>query len=79
MTSHVERQIAARIAAARQKRAQRRRQRAELDEARELGLEARHTVKMRRWAEEDDDPNLPGIPGDDEKGYAQTVTPGGDE
>lgn len=54
MASHVEEQIAARIAAAKARRADRRQQRAELDEAREYGLEARHTAKMRRWAEEDD-------------------------
>lgn len=53
-SSHVERQIAARIAAARQKRAQRRRQREELDEARAHGLQARHAAKMRRWTEEED-------------------------
>lgn len=54
MTSHVDAAVAARIAAAREKRQQRRQQRAELDEAREYGLEARHTAKMRRWAEDDD-------------------------
>ncbi|CAM5254428.1 hypothetical protein [Streptomyces coeruleorubidus] len=53
MTSHVDEQIAARIAAARLKRSKRRQQRAELDEARAYGLHARHTAKMRRWAKED--------------------------
>ncbi|WP_406255453.1 hypothetical protein [Streptomyces chartreusis] len=53
MTSHVETQIQARIAAARLKRARRRQQRAELDEARTPGLQARHAAKMRRWADEE--------------------------
>lgn len=53
MSSHVEQAVAARIAAARRKREQRRQQRAELDEARTHGLEARHATKMRRWQEED--------------------------
>ncbi|MFD6172067.1 hypothetical protein [Streptomyces coeruleorubidus] len=53
MTSHVDEAVKARIAAARLKRAKRRRQRAELDENRQHGLEARHSAKMRRWAEED--------------------------
>uniref|UniRef100_UPI0035191B4A hypothetical protein n=1 Tax=Streptomyces calvus TaxID=67282 RepID=UPI0035191B4A len=51
----MEEQIVARIAAARLKRAQRRQQRAELDEARQHGLTARHTAKMRRWQREDDE------------------------
>ena len=54
MTSHVEQQVAARIAAARARREQRRQQRAELNEARTHGLEARHATKMRRWADEED-------------------------
>ncbi|WP_167534599.1 hypothetical protein [Streptomyces tendae] len=53
--SHVEITVRARIAAARLKRSKRRQQRAELDENRQHGLEARHTAKMRRWAEEDDE------------------------
>ncbi|MER8008128.1 hypothetical protein [Streptomyces sp. NPDC094149] len=53
MTSHVEEQIQARIAAARAKRAKRRQQRVELAEAREYGLQARHAAKMRRWAEDE--------------------------
>ena len=55
MTSHVEQQIQARIAAAKKKRALRRRQGQELDEARTPGLQARHATKMRRWAQEDDE------------------------
>jgi hypothetical protein len=54
MTSHVEQQVAARIAAARAKAAQKRRQRAEFLERRRYGLEARHAAKMRRWDDEDD-------------------------
>lgn len=53
MTSHVDEQIAARIAAAKAKRAKRRQQREELDDAREHGLQARHTAKLRRWQQED--------------------------
>ncbi|MFJ3290390.1 hypothetical protein ACIPMW_34500 [Streptomyces sp. NPDC086669] len=55
MTSHVDEQVQARIAAASAKRAKRRQQRDELDEARAHGLEARHTAKMRRWAAEEAD------------------------
>lgn len=54
MTSHVEQQIQARIAAARAKRQQQRAERQEFTEARDHGLEARHTAKMRRWADEED-------------------------
>ncbi|MFE6530035.1 hypothetical protein ACFVMA_13960 [Streptomyces rochei] len=54
MTSHVDEQIAARIAAAKLKRSKRRQQRAELDEQRQYGLEARHAAKVRRWAEDDE-------------------------
>ncbi|MFH8799686.1 hypothetical protein ACH4F6_08840 [Streptomyces sp. NPDC017936] len=53
MTSHVDQQVQARIAAAAQKRARRRQRRAELDEARQHGLQARHSAKMRRWADEE--------------------------
>ena len=53
MTSHVETQIQARIAEAKARRARRRQQRAELDEARAPGLQARHAAKMRRWADEE--------------------------
>lgn len=52
VVSHVDQQVQARIAAARLKRGTRRQQRAELEEAREYGLQARHATKMRRWAEE---------------------------
>lgn len=54
MTSHVEQRIQARIAAARVKRARRRLQRAELDEARSYGLEARHAAKVARWQNDED-------------------------
>lgn len=54
VVSHVENVVAARIAAARLKRSKRRQQRAELDEARQHGLEARHSTKIRRWQQEDD-------------------------
>ncbi|MET7294915.1 hypothetical protein ABZS79_22755 [Streptomyces griseoloalbus] len=53
MTSHVDEQIAARIAAAKAKRQQRRQQREELDKARAHGLTARHLAKMARWQQED--------------------------
>ncbi|MFD5207310.1 hypothetical protein ACFWIP_17225 [Streptomyces anulatus] len=42
-----------RIAEARRKIEQRKRQREELAERRRYGLEARHAVKLRRWAKED--------------------------
>lgn len=53
--SHVEQAVAARIAAARVKRAKRRQQRAGLAEARAHGLQVRHAAKMRRWAAEEED------------------------
>lgn len=53
VVSHVDEQVQARIAAARVKREARRRQRAELDEARSYGLNNRHAAKMRRWQQED--------------------------
>lgn len=65
MTSHVEQQVQARIAAARNKRQQWRQQRAELDAARIPGLAARHDAKMRRWAAEVDDQGSPGVDGGD--------------
>jgi hypothetical protein len=46
MTSHVEEQVAARIAAVRRKTEERERQRAELAEARQYGLRARHAAKL---------------------------------
>lgn len=55
MSSHVDAAVAARIAAARQKRERRRQQRTELNEARAHGLEARHAAKLARWAAEDDE------------------------
>lgn len=61
MTSYVEQQVQARIAAAKNKRQQRRQQRAELDAARIPGLAARHDAKMRRWATEEDEPGFPGV------------------
>lgn len=48
MTSHIEQQIRARIAAAKAKRQQQSEQRAELGEARQAGLEARHQAKLKR-------------------------------
>ncbi|MEV6835537.1 hypothetical protein AB0N17_13635 [Streptomyces sp. NPDC051133] len=54
MTSHVDAAVAARIAAAKQKQARRRRQRAELAEARAHGLQARHTAKLARWQKDED-------------------------
>ncbi|MET9494296.1 hypothetical protein [Streptomyces sp. NPDC006552] len=54
MTSHVEQQIAARVAQAKAKRQQRRQQREEFADNRARGLQARHTAKMRRWADEED-------------------------
>ncbi|MFF1548726.1 hypothetical protein [Streptomyces sp. NPDC058291] len=48
MTSHVEQQIEARIAAAKAKTQQRREQRDELGAARDRGLEARKATKLRR-------------------------------
>lgn len=53
MTSHVDKQIADRIATARARRALRRQQRAELDANRQHGLTARHLAKMTRWEAED--------------------------
>jgi hypothetical protein len=53
MPSHVDEAVQARIAAAKAKRDRRRQQRAELEEARAYGLQARMTAKMRRWAEDD--------------------------
>ncbi|MFF7754371.1 hypothetical protein ACFZCP_35230 [Streptomyces sp. NPDC007971] len=50
MTSHVEQQIAARIAAARRKDAEDKRRRQELAEARQHGLAARHAQKLRNQA-----------------------------
>lgn len=54
MTSHVEQQVAARIAAARAKAEQKKRRRAELDLRRQYGLQSRHAAKMRRWVREDE-------------------------
>lgn len=48
MTSHVEQQVADRIAEARAKRQQQAQQRAELDDARQAGLAARKTAKLKR-------------------------------
>lgn len=58
MTSHVDEQIRARIAAARAKREQQRQQRAELAEARQHGLAARRRTKLQRLTE--DAPPTPG-------------------
>lgn len=54
VVSAVDQAVAARIVAARVKRDTRRQQRAELDENRTRGLEARHAAKMRRWSKEED-------------------------
>ncbi|MEV5131665.1 hypothetical protein AB0K87_14455 [Streptomyces sp. NPDC053705] len=43
-----------RIAEARRKAEQRKRQREALAERRRYGLEARHAAKLRRWAAEED-------------------------
>ncbi|MFH9938547.1 hypothetical protein ACH4OT_04390 [Streptomyces murinus] len=51
MTSHVEQQIAERIAAARAKAEQDKRRREELAAARKRGLGFRHAAKLRRMAE----------------------------
>ncbi|MFG2330171.1 hypothetical protein ACGFMM_11155 [Streptomyces sp. NPDC048604] len=48
MTSHVEQQVAARIAAAKAKQAERQQQRAEFGRRRRIGLRARHAAKLRR-------------------------------
>lgn len=48
MTSYVEQQIAARIAEARRKAAEKKRRREELAEARRYGLEARKRQKLQR-------------------------------
>ncbi|MGW2620350.1 hypothetical protein [Streptomyces sp. NPDC001500] len=51
MTSHVERQVAARIAAAKAKAEAEKRRRAGLAAARRAGLAKRHAQKLRRLAE----------------------------
>jgi hypothetical protein len=51
VTSHVEEQIAARIAAAKRKVEQEKQRRAELAAARQAGLARRHAAKLRRLAE----------------------------
>lgn len=48
MTSYVDEAVTARIAAARRKAEERTRQRAELAEARQYGLRARHAAKLAR-------------------------------
>ncbi|WP_432169725.1 hypothetical protein [Streptomyces sp. 1222.5] len=53
MSSHVDEQIQARIARVEAARSAHRQQRAELDEAREHGLKARHTAKLRRWQQDE--------------------------
>ncbi|WP_167828803.1 hypothetical protein [Streptomyces sp. MZ04] len=55
MTSHVEQQIAARIAAVKARRRRRREERQEFAENRAHGLQARHAAKVARWADEDAD------------------------
>ncbi|MFF0076577.1 hypothetical protein [Streptomyces sp. NPDC005494] len=51
---NVETLVQARIAAARRKAEQKKRRRAELDERRQYGLQARHAAKLRRWNQESD-------------------------
>lgn len=48
MTSYVEQQVQARIAAAKAKAQQQRQRRAELAQSRAAGLRARHAAKLRR-------------------------------
>lgn len=52
MTSHVEQQIAARIARVRAEEERKRQQREELAAARTAGLRRRHAAKLRRQAEQ---------------------------
>ena len=54
MTSHVEQAVAARIAAARRRTEDMRRQRAELAAARKRGLATRHAQKLANLREADD-------------------------
>ncbi|MFI5684651.1 hypothetical protein [Streptomyces sp. NPDC051636] len=56
MTSHVEQQIQARIAAVRRRAAEEQRRRQELAEARQHGLAARHAQKLNRQASRTDTP-----------------------
>ncbi|MGW9024782.1 zinc finger domain-containing protein [Streptomyces sp. NPDC055722] len=56
VVSAVDQAVQARIAAARYKRAQRSQQRAELDEARQHGLQARHAAKLKRQTQRGDEP-----------------------
>ncbi|MFD4790538.1 hypothetical protein ACFWN1_26495 [Streptomyces sp. NPDC058459] len=51
MTSHVEQQVAARIAAAKAKAERERQQREELAAARRAGVARRHAAKLARFAE----------------------------
>ncbi|MFD8739400.1 hypothetical protein ACFV06_31440 [Streptomyces sp. NPDC059618] len=51
MTSHVEQQVAARIAAARARVEAEKQRRAELAAARHRGIAARHATKLRNLAE----------------------------
>ncbi|MEU5892522.1 hypothetical protein ABZ835_37635 [Streptomyces sp. NPDC047461] len=51
MTSHVEQQIAARIAVARRRAEEQRKRREELAAAREMGLGFRHAQRLRNFAE----------------------------
>ncbi|MCX4573083.1 hypothetical protein OHB41_07770 [Streptomyces sp. NBC_01571] len=53
MTSHVEQQVQARIAAAKQRQEDMRRRRAELDATRRRGLAARHAQKLRNLSRVD--------------------------
>jgi hypothetical protein len=52
--NYVDEPVQARIAAARLRRERSRRRRAELNENRAHGLQARHLAKMRHWIDEED-------------------------
>lgn len=64
MTSHVERAVAERIAAARRKAERKKRRREELAAARTAGVARRHTAKLRHQTEQRsaDDPTVMTFP-----------------
>jgi hypothetical protein len=78
MTSHVEQQVQARIAAARQRTEDMRRQRAELAAARRRGLAARHEQKLRSLRGAEDHAGMGQSTTDEERGTQSVGTPGGD-
>lgn len=67
MTSHVEQAVAARIAAARRRTEDMRRQRAELAAARKRGLAQRHAAKLRNLRGAEDHAGVTETPTDDEE------------